>query len=87
MEENLSGNRARTSSRASSSFFIEDILGNRGGGQEAQSSGGGWMPAGGSDPDRGSCAALRSPFREPPVHWHRSATELHSAALETSESE
>lgn len=96
MEENLSGNQAPTSSKASSSFFIENILGKRGGGQESDSSGGRWISAvervsSGSDLNAsahdGSCFAVRSLYRDPPVQWYRSGTELNFAALETSESE
>lgn len=96
MEENLSRNQAPTSSKASSSFFIENILGNRGSGQESDSSAGRWISAvervaSGSDPNAsahdGSCFAVRSLYRDPPVQWYRSGTELNLAALETSESE
>lgn len=96
MEENLSGNQAPTSSKASSSFFIENILGKRGSAQESDSSGGRWISAGervagGGDLSAsahdGSCFAVRSLYRDPPVQWYRSGTELNFAALETSESE
>lgn len=96
MEENLSGNQAPSSSKASSSFFIENILGKRGSGRESDSSGGRWISAvervsSGGDLNAsahdGSCFAVRSLYRDPPVQWYRSGTELNFAALETSESE
>ncbi|CAG03286.1 unnamed protein product, partial [Tetraodon nigroviridis] len=95
MEENLSGNLAPSSAKATSSFFIEDILGKRGGGQESDSSGARWISAvervaGGGDLNAsahdGSCFALRALFRDPPVQWPRGGTGLDLAALEASES-
>lgn len=98
MEENLSGNQAPTPPKASSSFFIENILGKRGSAQESDSRSARWISAvervasgGGGDLSAsahdGSCFAVRSLYRDPPVQWYRSGMELNFAALEASESE
>lgn len=102
MQEKLSDNRALTSSRASS-FFIDNILGNKENGQGSVSSSGGGISgvetvasgrvlnthyADGSAPiTDGPSYAARSPYRDSPVQWYRRRTDLNFRALDTAQSE